>query len=93
MGTYSTFTHIFLVFRATILTHFAAVESSIYFFHVVRPDYLSYSYEIQLARNIGLDFSRQLKSVQLVYASPDNACSPLTNTEEIKGSVVLIERG
>uniref|UniRef100_A0A914XP99 PA domain-containing protein n=1 Tax=Plectus sambesii TaxID=2011161 RepID=A0A914XP99_9BILA len=70
-----------------------AAESSIYFFHVVRPDYLSYSYEIQLARNIGLDFSRELKSVQLVYASPDNACSPLDNAEEIKGAVVLVERG
>jgi hypothetical protein len=80
-------------FNLKFIGEIIRVPSPVYFFRINTPKHLAYSYEIQLSLSIGVDFRRQYQSVRLVYALPDNACTPLRNVHSVQQSVVLIERG
>ena len=65
----------------------------IYFFQVLSPAKLAYTYEVRLARDFGRDFAVLHEGVELVRAEPEDACESLSNSGAAVGAVVLAERG
>jgi len=66
---------------------------TLFFFQVIQPPKLRYSYTIRRARDFGTDFKTMLHAVPIVLALPFHCCSRLTNEDEVKKSVVLCGRG
>lgn len=66
---------------------------TLYFFQVIQPQKLRYSYTIRRARDFGTDFKTILHAVPIVLAQPFHCCSRLRNEDEAKKSVVLCGRG
>jgi hypothetical protein len=66
----------------------------VFYFDVLSPPSLRYTYEIMMARNIGTPFRQTYKDVRMVYARPADACTDeLDNWHETVGAVVMVERG
>lgn len=63
------------------------------YFEVTYPEDVAYSYRSRIAKNFGSYFKKQLKSVPLVISDPYKACSEIQNFKNIRGKVVLIQRG
>jgi hypothetical protein len=40
-----------------------------------------------------LDVNRMMYQGRLTFAEPDHACSPLDNSQHVKGTVVAVRRG
>ena len=66
-------------------------QQTTFFMEVHQPTSLKYTFEIMMARDIGRPFARKLEHVQLTYAHPEDACTPIVNS--VKATVVLVERG
>lgn len=66
------------------------------FFEILEPEDLEYTYRVRPAKDFGPTFSDNLfarKRNDLVLAEPREACTKLTNDDDVDGNVVLIERG
>lgn len=64
------------------------------FFMIERPHYLNYIYQINPSYHVGSRFPLDvIKNIRLVYSEPPEACKKLLNYGEVRGNVVLIERG
>lgn len=67
------------------------------FFEIVDPPELEYTYRIRPAKDFGTSFesaSFGVKEGKLVPAIPSDACEPdFVNEKDLKGNIVLVERG
>lgn len=66
------------------------------FFEILEPEDLEYTYRVRPAKDFGPTFSDNLftrKRNDMVLAEPREACTKLTNDDDVDGNVVLIERG
>lgn len=65
------------------------------FFEIVSPAELEYTFRLRPAKNFGGVFnsSTRLSEVALVLAQPEDACTRVTNWEDMYGNVALVERG
>lgn len=66
------------------------------FFEILEPEELEYTYRVRPAKDFGPAFSDsrfEQKRNELVLPEPRDACNRLTNAQEMKGKVALIERG
>ncbi|GLV44160.1 uncharacterized protein CBL_12544 [Carabus blaptoides fortunei] len=65
------------------------------FFEIIDPEELEYTYRIRPAKDFGAPFNSSFSAqgVRLVPVQPIYGCTKPTNTEELEGSVALVERG
>lgn len=65
------------------------------FFEIIDPVELEYTYRIRPAKDFGASFNESFKfrNVPLVPIIPKFGCEPPTNSDDLIGSVALIERG
>lgn len=73
----------------------AEIIGSDIFFEIIDPIELEYTYRIRPAKDFGAPFnaSFHIQNVPLVPVEPEYCCDIPDNVEDIKGNVVLIERG
>ncbi|KAK7100030.1 protease-associated domain-containing protein 1-like [Littorina saxatilis] len=67
------------------------VYEDTYYFEIVSPESLSYTYKLRQAKNFGGSFDRQYKKIRLVIAEPVEACRKIENP--LGGAVALVLRG
>jgi hypothetical protein len=67
------------------------VYEDTYYFEIVDPPSLSYTYKLRQAKDFGVSFDRQYKKVRLVVAEPVEACRAITN--DVKNAVTMVLRG
>lgn len=67
------------------------VYEDTYYFEIISPHSLSYTYKLRQAKNFGVGFDREYKNVRLVVADPVEACRPVLNN--IANTVVMVLRG
>ncbi|XP_076462600.1 protease-associated domain-containing protein 1-like [Babylonia areolata] len=65
------------------------VYEDTYYFEVVSPQSLSYTYKLRQAKDFGTNFNRQYNKAKLVVADPVEACRPIVNKVESKVALVL----
>lgn len=63
------------------------------FFELIQPSSLNYLFRLRPAKDFGLTLNRTYFHIELVISEPLHACTPLTNSAYVHGSVALIERG
>ncbi|CAF0786519.1 unnamed protein product [Brachionus calyciflorus] len=82
----------------SVVTKTGKFESSIYdfddlYFEVIKPQEISYTFRIKLAKSFGSEFSTVLKNIKLIPADPYDACQPIINSKDLIGNVALVIRG
>ncbi|KAL8572225.1 hypothetical protein ACOMHN_022462 [Nucella lapillus] len=65
------------------------VYEDTYYFDIVTPESLSYTYKLRQAKDFGTSFDRQYSKAKLVVAEPVEACRPIVNKVENKVALVL----
>jgi len=74
-------------------TDVAEVIGHDWFFKILDPPELAYTYKIRPAMDFGGTFNTSFYGIPLVLANPPCGCSAPLNTEEVEGAVLLVERG
>lgn len=67
--------------------------NDVLFMEVLQPSTISYTYKIRPAKNFGTSFPRTYNRIELAIADPYHGCSSLNNAHNVRGNIVLIQRG
>lgn len=77
----------------SILLHSLCILRKTFFFELLEPEEISYTYKIRPAKDFGVPMNQSYHGIHLVPTQPIQACSPISNSVIIRNNIAFSERG